>query len=316
MRLFLDAEHAAAGSPGTGFPLGAAPKASALCDATPSVRSDLDPTHGLGEADNSPREQGTLLLPPALAIAFRPLPSERTLLTVCALRSAVGFCTVAHRGNHPDSVLTMVMLVLLCAVHATTAHLGHARVRRILRLSCFRSRCMRARSHAVHASFTRLHVCTSLQFCYCFLQVQVPKKKTENEPALLALLSLSWYKRCDSRTWTYATAMCVQQATPVLPPMLASLTCAFGARQQTQWQRCGGRTSYLFAATMPPSFRPRLSPSVTATPRRRPPRQRRRAPAAVRRRAVPVTHRRSSPHACIVVPVSVTGPSARRGGLA
>ena len=30
--------------------------------------------------------QGTLLLPPRLVIAFRPLPSNHTLLTVCALR--------------------------------------------------------------------------------------------------------------------------------------------------------------------------------------------------------------------------------------
>ena len=82
MRLFLDRKHAAAGSPVTGFPLGAAPKASALCDATPSVRSDLDPTHGLDQVDKSPAEQGTLLLPPSLAIAFPALPCTRTLLTV------------------------------------------------------------------------------------------------------------------------------------------------------------------------------------------------------------------------------------------
>ena len=48
---------------------------------------DLDQTLGLDEANNSPTEQGTLLLPPSPAIAFPPLPSTRTLLTVCALRS-------------------------------------------------------------------------------------------------------------------------------------------------------------------------------------------------------------------------------------
>ena len=66
---------------------------------------DRDQTLGLDEADNSPREQGTLFLPPSLAFAVRPLPSTRTLLTVCAPLSAVGFRTLAHRGNHPEGVL-------------------------------------------------------------------------------------------------------------------------------------------------------------------------------------------------------------------
>ena len=49
-------------------------------------RPDLDQRHGLEEADNSPLEQGTLFLPPSLAIAFRTLPDTRTLLAAVVLR--------------------------------------------------------------------------------------------------------------------------------------------------------------------------------------------------------------------------------------
>jgi hypothetical protein len=47
---------------------------------------DLHQRVGLDEVDISLGEQGTLFFPPSPAIAFRTLPHERTLLTVCALR--------------------------------------------------------------------------------------------------------------------------------------------------------------------------------------------------------------------------------------
>ena len=47
---------------------------------------DLCQSDGLEEGDNSQLEQGTLLSPPSPANGFPPLPSEHTLLTVCALR--------------------------------------------------------------------------------------------------------------------------------------------------------------------------------------------------------------------------------------
>ena len=49
-------------------------------------RPDLDQRHGLEEADNSPLEQGTLFLPPSLAIAFPTPPNTRTLLAAVVLR--------------------------------------------------------------------------------------------------------------------------------------------------------------------------------------------------------------------------------------
>ena len=56
---------------------------------------------GLEEADISSRGQGTLLLPPSSAIAFHPLPSTRTLLTICALRPA-GKARVPRRQTNRD----------------------------------------------------------------------------------------------------------------------------------------------------------------------------------------------------------------------
>ena len=63
---------------------------------------------GLDEADISPREGGTLLMPPSPAIAFRTLPHTRTLLTVCALRPNGGimFTPVLH-----------VLPLTICSTH-------------------------------------------------------------------------------------------------------------------------------------------------------------------------------------------------------
>ena len=62
---------------------------------------DLDQTLGLDEANNSPTEGGTVLLPPSPAIAFRTLPHTRTPITVCALRS-VGKAHALRRQTERD----------------------------------------------------------------------------------------------------------------------------------------------------------------------------------------------------------------------
>ena len=70
---------------------------SASCADHAGAR-DLHQKVGLDEVDISLGEQGTLFLPPSPANRFRPLPSTRTLLTVCALRPNGGrmFTPVLH----------------------------------------------------------------------------------------------------------------------------------------------------------------------------------------------------------------------------
>ena len=90
-------------------------------------------------------------------------------------------------------------------------------------------------------------------------------------------------KGACSHTWTCRSAMCVQQATPVLPPMLASLTCSCGARQQDQRQDAVGA----HAASSPPPPSPPcrhlcgLGRARHCRRRPSPPPPRRRAPVGV-----------------------------------
>ena len=84
--LFLDREQLAAGSPSRPFHRTGRPDRVGAPSAVGPGTRDLCQSDGLEEGDNSQLEQGTLLLPPSPANGFRPLPSEHTLLTVCALR--------------------------------------------------------------------------------------------------------------------------------------------------------------------------------------------------------------------------------------
>ena len=93
---FFDREHVAAGSLTRAFQWERAADATAIHRSDASGSPDMDQTLGLDEAHKSPAEQGTLLLPPSLAIAFPPLPSTRTLLTVRA-RARIG-CSAATKG--------------------------------------------------------------------------------------------------------------------------------------------------------------------------------------------------------------------------
>ena len=82
--LFYNREPLAAGWVPRALPLGADSSPTAIGRFHGPSPPDLDQMHGLDEADKSPAEGGTLLLPPSPAIAFPPLPSTRALLTVCA----------------------------------------------------------------------------------------------------------------------------------------------------------------------------------------------------------------------------------------
>ena len=70
----------AAGPALTVLPLAADGRSDAAMAFRDAMPPDLDQTHGLDAADISPREQGTLLMPPTPAIAFRTPPNTRTPL--------------------------------------------------------------------------------------------------------------------------------------------------------------------------------------------------------------------------------------------
>ena len=158
-------------------------------------------------------------------------------------------------------------------------------------------------------------------FAFDFSGTQVRKKRRKTSLCFWHYFHFPGTKGACSHTWTCRSAMCVQQATPVLPPMLASLTNAFGARQQTQRHSNDSDAVGAQAISSPPPCRHLFGLGCRHRHRHRrsspPPRAAARhashphAPAAVRRRAVPVTQQRSLPYARIIVPVSVTGSSAR-----
>ena len=84
--LFFDREHVASGPPFTALALWSDRFRSVgrRCDVV--GRPDLDQMDWLDEADNSPREQGTLLTSRSPAIAFPAPPGTRTLLGSVTLR--------------------------------------------------------------------------------------------------------------------------------------------------------------------------------------------------------------------------------------
>ena len=86
MTLFLEPEQVAPGRTHATLHRSGGARRLSVRRADHAGARDLHQRVGLDEVDISLGEQGTLFLPPSPAIAFRPLPSTRTLLTVGALR--------------------------------------------------------------------------------------------------------------------------------------------------------------------------------------------------------------------------------------
>ena len=153
---------------------------------------DLDQTLGLDEAHIFTLEQGTLLLPPSPAIAFRTLPHTRTLLTVCALFS-IGNAGALRRQTNRDeddpqrTPRALVLPAALCGslvrhlivsgarsfagfwpicesaifFFACGGQQGEVTVH-AARLPCY---CHPAADRVVYASFRRYGLCFSVEGC-------------------------------------------------------------------------------------------------------------------------------------------------------
>ena len=78
--LFFDWEQPAAGSRHVVCPTAEFTENPFLLDMRAPCKPAQHQSDGLVKADISSAEQGTLLLPPSLAIAFPTLPNTRTLL--------------------------------------------------------------------------------------------------------------------------------------------------------------------------------------------------------------------------------------------